>query len=160
MKTITDDLSGFFAQGGWTFLEADTDAEGGGEGGDEDSDAEEDDYDPDEEESEEEGTSAHTHTRRCTVSSHFVIVGSESEYSGEEEEEDLDEDESASSKPDWFARGEMASARCLSDASDNLGSDEESGKSWSELEEEARKGKCCRACRDVLCRRCALDRCS
>lgn len=27
------------------------------------------------------------------------------------------------------------------DASDNLGSDEESGKSWSELEEEARRGK-------------------
>jgi hypothetical protein len=26
------------------------------------------------------------------------------------------------------------------DASDNLGSDEESGKSWSELEEEAKKG--------------------
>ena len=26
------------------------------------------------------------------------------------------------------------------DESDNLGSDEESGKSWSELEEEARKG--------------------
>ena len=27
------------------------------------------------------------------------------------------------------------------DVSENLGSDEESGKSWSELEEEARRGK-------------------
>lgn len=54
MKTITDDLSGFFAQGGWTFLEAESDAEGEGGGG-EGSDAEEDDYDPEEEESDEEG---------------------------------------------------------------------------------------------------------
>ena len=53
MKTITDDLSGFFAQGGWTFLEADS--EDGQEGGGEDSDAEEDDYDPEEEGSGEEG---------------------------------------------------------------------------------------------------------
>ncbi len=56
MKTITDDLDGFFVQGGWTFLEADSEAEGNGEGGGEDdSDAGEDDYDPDEEESGEEG---------------------------------------------------------------------------------------------------------
>lgn len=54
MKTITDDLNGFFAQGGWTFLQADEDGQGGG-GGD-DSDVEEDDYDPEEEESGEEGT--------------------------------------------------------------------------------------------------------
>lgn len=54
MKTITDDLNGFFAQGGWSFLEAESDHEADGEGGDH-SDAEEDDYDPEEEESEEEG---------------------------------------------------------------------------------------------------------
>ncbi|CAF1037590.1 unnamed protein product [Rotaria sp. Silwood1] len=103
MKTITDDLNGFFAQGGWTFLEADSDVEGDGEGGGggDDSDAEEDDYDPDEEESEEEG--------------------SESEYSAEEDDEDFDDEASSS------------------DESDNLGTDEESGKSWSELEEEARR---------------------
>ncbi|CAF1184005.1 unnamed protein product [Adineta ricciae] len=101
MKTITDDLSGFFAQGGWTFLESDSSTEGAG-GPDEDSDAEEDDYDPDEDDSEEEG--------------------SESEYSGEEDDdEDFAEEDSDSNE------------------SDNLGSDEESGKSWSELEEEARK---------------------
>ena len=28
MKTITDDLSGFFTQGGWTFLESDSETEG------------------------------------------------------------------------------------------------------------------------------------
>jgi len=55
MKTITDDINGFFAQGGWTFLEADGDGEGEGEGAGEDSDAEEDDYDPEEDDSEEEG---------------------------------------------------------------------------------------------------------
>jgi nucleosome binding factor SPN SPT16 subunit len=55
MKTITDDLGGFFAQGGWTFLEADSEGEGDGEGVGEDSDAEEDDYDPEEDESVEEG---------------------------------------------------------------------------------------------------------
>ena len=54
MKTITDDLGGFFAQGGWTFLEADSsDAEEQGTA--EDSDIEEDDYNPEEEESGEEG---------------------------------------------------------------------------------------------------------
>ena len=53
MKTITDDLGGFFAQGGWTFLETDSD-EGQGGGGDE-SDVGEDEYDPDEEDSGEEG---------------------------------------------------------------------------------------------------------
>jgi nucleosome binding factor SPN SPT16 subunit len=59
MKTITDDLGGFFAQGGWSFLEADSEGEGegggGGGGGGDDSDAEEDDYDPDEDDSAEEG---------------------------------------------------------------------------------------------------------
>jgi nucleosome binding factor SPN SPT16 subunit len=55
MKTITDDLDGFFVQGGWTFLEADSEGENNGEGGGDDSDVEEDDYDPDEDESGEEG---------------------------------------------------------------------------------------------------------
>lgn len=56
MKTITDDFSGFFAQGGWTFLEADgSDPEE--QGAAEDSDVGEEDYNPEEEEegSEEEG---------------------------------------------------------------------------------------------------------
>lgn len=54
MKTITDDLNGFFAQGGWKFIG--TDSEGEGEGAGDGSDEEEDDYDPDEEDSgEEEG---------------------------------------------------------------------------------------------------------
>ncbi|CAF0939912.1 unnamed protein product [Rotaria sordida] len=101
MKTITDDLSGFFTQGGWTFLESDSENEGAGEGGGEGSDVDEDDYDPEEDGSEEEG--------------------SDSEYSGEEDDEDSDAEDSGSDEPD------------------NLESDEESGKSWSELEEEARR---------------------
>lgn len=76
MKTITDDISGFFAQGGWTFLEADSD-DAVEEGVVEDSDAEEDDYNPEEGESGEEG--------------------SESEYSGEEEEDDDFKDEESDS---------------------------------------------------------------
>lgn len=67
MKTITDDLSGFFVQGGWTFLEADGD-EVPEDGVADESDIEEDDYNPEEEASAEEG--------------------SEDEYSGEEEEDD------------------------------------------------------------------------
>lgn len=54
MKTINDDLKGFFETGGWSFLEADSDeneAEGG-EAGSEDSDAEDDVYEPSESESE------------------------------------------------------------------------------------------------------------
>jgi nucleosome binding factor SPN SPT16 subunit len=70
MKTITDDLSGFFAQGGWTFLEADGD-DAPEDGVVDESDIEEDDYNPEEEGSGEDG--------------------SEDEYSGEEEEEE-DED--------------------------------------------------------------------
>ncbi|CAF1415059.1 unnamed protein product [Didymodactylos carnosus] len=65
MKTITDDLTGFFQQGGWSFLEADTDNEGEGGDGEDDSDAEEDDYEPSGDDSGE---------------------ASESEYSGEEED--------------------------------------------------------------------------
>ncbi|CAF3511935.1 unnamed protein product [Rotaria sordida] len=103
MKTITDDLSGFFAQGGWTFLEADSNNTQE-EGADNDSDMNEDDYNPEEEDSGEEG--------------------SESEYSGEDEDDDDDDFQDKESD---------------SDESENLGSDEESGKSWSELEEEARK---------------------
>ena len=54
MKTITDDVDGFFVQGGWTFLEADgNDAEQ--PGASQDSDVEEDDYNPEEEDSGEEG---------------------------------------------------------------------------------------------------------
>lgn len=54
MKTINDDLNGFFAQGGWTFLE--TDGNEGNAGDGDDSDGEEDDYDPEEDETGEEGS--------------------------------------------------------------------------------------------------------
>ena len=68
MKTITDDLSGFFAQGGWTFLEADG-PEGEAKGVEEDSDAEEDDYNPEAEESGEEGKTKRNvvHISQCDI---------------------------------------------------------------------------------------------
>jgi nucleosome binding factor SPN SPT16 subunit len=56
MKTITDDVHGFFSQGGWTFLELEGGGSGPEEGVAQDSDIDEDSYDPDEEESGEEGT--------------------------------------------------------------------------------------------------------
>jgi nucleosome binding factor SPN SPT16 subunit len=76
MKTITDDLSGFFAQGGWGFLQTDSD-DVQEEGVADDSDVEEEDYNPEEEESGEEA--------------------SESEYSAEEEEEEDFKDEGSES---------------------------------------------------------------
>ena len=60
MKTITDDLSGFFANGGWTFLEVESDGEGEGDGGDE-SEGEEDDYEPEDDESDEGGSINYSH---------------------------------------------------------------------------------------------------
>ncbi len=75
MKTITDDLSGFFVQGGWSFLEADGD-DAPEDGVADESDIEEDDYNPEEEESAEDG--------------------SEDEYSVEEDDEDFKDEESDS----------------------------------------------------------------
>jgi nucleosome binding factor SPN SPT16 subunit len=76
MKTITDDTSGFFSQGGWTFLESESDIVLE-EGVVNDSDIEEEDYNPDGDDSAEEG--------------------SESEYSAEEEDdEEFKDDESDS----------------------------------------------------------------
>ena len=98
MKTITDDLEGFFAQGGWTFLEADSEAEGGGRGGGVDgSDVDEDDYDPDADDSEEEGRKQFNQYERIFHFDGLFFSGSESEYSAEEDdEEDFEEEESDS----------------------------------------------------------------
>ncbi len=76
MKTITDDLNGFFLNGGWTFLESES-TDTPEEGAPEDSDMEEDDYNPEGEDSGEEG--------------------SESEYSGEEEDDEEFKDEESDS---------------------------------------------------------------
>uniref|UniRef100_A0A8C7CQG4 FACT complex subunit n=1 Tax=Oncorhynchus kisutch TaxID=8019 RepID=A0A8C7CQG4_ONCKI len=91
MKTIVDDPEGFFEQGGWSFL----DPESEGEGAEDDSESGEDEtFNPSADES-------------------------------EAEEEDSDEDYDSESED--------------SDYSASLGSEEESGKDWDELEEEARK---------------------
>lgn len=95
MKTITDDPEGFFENGGWSFLDPDSD----GDGEDDDDDSEEDDqYQPSGTEDDEEEES------------------SEEDLSGSE----FSEDDDVTSEGD-------------------LGSSEESGKDWSELEEEAAK---------------------
>ncbi len=139
MKTITDDLGGFFTQGGWTFLGADSegegDGEGGGGGGGDNSDEAEDDYDPDEEASEEEGKKNYLWENIFDI----WFLGSESEYSAEEEDDDFEEDESDSGMNIFFDQKQRINLWSL-DASEKLATDEESGKSWSELEEEARKG--------------------
>ena len=93
MKTITDDPEGFFDQGGWNFLEAESDTESN-KADDSMSDEEDDAYEPTDSESE------------------YEEEDSESEYSSEETESDSDSES---------------------------GSGSESGKDWSELEEEARK---------------------
>ncbi|KAG7455014.1 hypothetical protein MATL_G00251980 [Megalops atlanticus] len=93
MKTIVDDPEGFFDQGGWSFL--DPESEGSGEEGNEsESEMEDETFNPSAEED-------------------------------DEEEEDSDEDYSSETED--------------SDYSASLGSEEESGKDWDELEEEARK---------------------
>lgn len=92
MKTIVDDPEGFFEQGGWSFLEPESE----GEGAEDDSESEMEDET-------------------------FNPSGDDEE----EEEEDSDEDYSDESED--------------SNYSASLGSEEESGKDWDELEEEARK---------------------
>uniref|UniRef100_A0A0A9XBE9 FACT complex subunit n=1 Tax=Lygus hesperus TaxID=30085 RepID=A0A0A9XBE9_LYGHE len=89
MKTITDDPEGFFDQGGWTFL-------------DPESDAENEVVDDEEEEDE---------------------VYEPTDFSGSEEESDDDSDYSEASED--------------SGTEEELGSSDESGKDWSDLEREA-----------------------
>lgn len=97
MKTITDDPEGFFDQGGWNFLEAESDTEEK-EVDDDISDEEDDVYSPTESES----------------------------------EEDSDEDSDDYSSEDSESGSD-------SDASGSGSGSEESGKDWSDLEEEARR---------------------
>uniref|UniRef100_A0A8C7QL32 FACT complex subunit n=1 Tax=Oncorhynchus mykiss TaxID=8022 RepID=A0A8C7QL32_ONCMY len=87
MKTIVDDPEGFFEQGGWSFL----DPESEGEGAEDDSESGEDET--------------------------FNPSADESEAEEEDSDEDYDSENYSAS----------------------LGSEEESGKDWDELEEEARK---------------------
>ncbi|XP_065074027.1 FACT complex subunit spt16 [Ochlerotatus camptorhynchus] len=90
MKTITDDPDGFFDNGGWTFLDPESDGEG--EPNDETEDEEDDAYEPTDDDDEEESDSE--------------------DYSEASEDDDTVTE-------------------------DDLGSDEESGKDWSDLEREA-----------------------
>ncbi|KAL1500922.1 hypothetical protein ABEB36_006341 [Hypothenemus hampei] len=93
MKTITDDPEGFFDNGGWTFLDPESDEE---EVEEEESEDEDEAYQP----------------------SDLESVSEESEEDSEYSEGDTDESDSVS-------------------GDDDLGSEEESGKDWSDLEREA-----------------------
>ncbi|KAG7264837.1 LOW QUALITY PROTEIN: hypothetical protein CRUP_004380, partial [Coryphaenoides rupestris] len=93
MKTIVDDPEGFFEQGGWSFL----DPESEGSGGEEDSESEMEDET-------------------------FNPSADEEEAEGEDSDEDYDSETEDSAE-----------------YSASMGSEEESGKDWDELEEEARK---------------------
>lgn len=95
MKTIVDDPEGFFEQGGWSFL--DPESEGSGAEEDSESEMEDETFNPSADEE-------------------------------EEEEEDSDEDYDSETEESG------------SNYSASVGSEEESGKDWDELEEEARKG--------------------
>lgn len=97
MKTITDDPEGFFEQGGWNFLEAESDSEEK-EVDDDISDEEDDVYSPTE---------------------------SESEYDSDDDSEDYSSEDSESDDD--------------SDGSGSGSGSEESGKDWSDLEDEARR---------------------
>lgn len=109
MKTITDDPEGFFEQGGWTFLDADS----GSEGENEDEESEEDEaYEPTDVESDEESEE-------------------DSEYS--EASEDDSEDSEGESSFFRYKCEVYLPVFCYTE----LGSDEESGKDWSDLEREA-----------------------
>lgn len=74
MKTIVDDPEGFFDQGGWSFLDPESDAENGE---DEDEDEEDDQYAPTDSEPSEEEDSGDDE-------SEFEEEESEMEYSGKE----------------------------------------------------------------------------
>ncbi|KAJ3655182.1 hypothetical protein Zmor_014319 [Zophobas morio] len=95
MKTITDDPDGFFENGGWTFLDPESDEEE--QAHDEETEDEDEAYEP-----------------------------SANDSWSEESEEDSEYSEGDTDETDDSVSGE-----------DDLGSDEESGKDWSDLEREA-----------------------
>uniref|UniRef100_UPI00358DD996 FACT complex subunit SPT16-like n=1 Tax=Myxine glutinosa TaxID=7769 RepID=UPI00358DD996 len=99
MKTIIDDPEGFFEQGGWSFLNPDSEHGSGDDLGESESEVEDETYRPVDEENVEED---------CDEED------SDEDYSDEDDESDY------VSEP-------------------SLESDEESGKDWDQLEEEARK---------------------
>lgn len=114
MKTITDDPEGFFEQGGWSFL----DPESGSEGEDEEAESEEDEvYEPTDLESDFESDE-------------------DSEYS--EASEDVSGEDSDGKFVFFYVKLYWIFLHNIFLVSlAELGSDEESGKDWSDLEREA-----------------------
>lgn len=113
MKTINDDPEGFFGQGGWSFLDPDSETESGDGGSD--SDDESDAYKPsddneDEDEDDEEEDSDEDYTS--------ISEGSESD----EEEEESDEE----SGKDW---DELEEEAAIADRERIYASDEDTSKS-------------------------------
>lgn len=112
MKTITDDPDGFFENGGWTFLDPESDTEEAGQ--DSDESQEDEVYEPTDIESEEESEE-------------------DSEYS-EASEDDSEESEEGKGFEIIVSRTFFFKYHFLFI---ELGTDEESGKDWSDLEREA-----------------------
>jgi len=93
MKTIVDDPDSFFDQGGWTFLDPESDVEGGA---DEDSEDEDEDFKPDEESGEEALASG---SEEESDSEDYSSEDSDASEDGSGSEEELGSDEE--SGMDW-----------------------------------------------------------
>lgn len=114
MKAITDDPIGFFESGGWTFLDPESGSDG--EGDDHGEEEEDEAYEPTDMESDEEFVLKPFFVKQFISFTDFISIrfcrsDDESEYSEASEDETED--------------------------SEDLGSEEESGKDWSDLEREA-----------------------
>lgn len=116
MKTITDDPKEFFETGGWTFLDPESGSEG--EGAEDDESEEDEVYEPSDLESDEESDE-------------------DSEYSEASEDESDEEDDDGKHDRGFFIHGKPSHDLTNRFESTELGSDEESGKDWSDLEREA-----------------------
>lgn len=113
MKTIVDDPEGFFDNGGWTFLDPESDGEGAANS--ETEDEEDDAYEPTDDDDPEESDDSE-------------------DYSEASEDDDSASDEGGIElvliiEESWY--------RELVIFFSDLGSEEESGKDWSDLEREA-----------------------
>lgn len=115
MKTINEDPEAFFEEGGWNFLLAESDDEGEGE-----IESDESSFRASEDESADE---------------------SSDDDEEEEEEEEMSEEGSGHFYTYWNPLILTKSFMVPSDSEASLDSEEEEGKDWSDLEEEAAKGK-------------------
>lgn len=130
MKTIVDDPEGFFEQGGWSFLDPDSDPEQD----DVDDEEEDDQYNPTDEddfddESESDDSDADDVTESESYSGRFIFS-----FLDILPPFQTGQKQSATIRP-LLQNSHLSNNISFPD--DTLGSSEESGKDWDELEEEA-----------------------